>query len=256
MFPILLEVGSLHLFSYGTAIVLAALVVGALAWLRRPLGLFSLDQYLTICLLTTIGAAFGARLSFAVTNGRGGIDAFLTTLRLWEKGGLSSFGAPVVALPLLLLYCRHEGLDAAAVVDHLIVFAVLGAAFQRTFGCYLAGCCRGRPTDLPWAVTFPDSGPSVHPTQLYLGVSLFLLFIWLERWRPSRPGLRTLAALGLYALINLAVNFLRSDVGPALLPGLAWAQLLYATVATSCAAGYLSLRGLDFGSQTSDSSSS
>ncbi len=254
MLPVLFEIGSFRLFSYGTAIASAALIGGILAWRRRPPGLFTLDQYLTICLLTTIGAALGARLSFALTDGPGLLDACFDALRLWEKSGLSSFGVPLLVLPLLLLYCWSQRLDTAAVVDHLTVFAVLGAALQRAFGCFLAGCCHGRPTELPWAVTFAGGGPPVHPTQLYLGLGLFLLFVWLARWCPPRRGLRTLAALGFYALINLAVSFLRSDAGPVLLPGVALSPFLYATVAASCAAGYLGkLRDVRLGTSIASS---
>src|SRR2546429_7300938 len=56
---------------------------------------------------------------------------------------------------------------------------VLALAIGR-LGCFLAGCCYGRPSELPWAVVFPELGPPArHPLQLYsaacdLGLVLLL----------------------------------------------------------------------------------
>lgn len=48
------------------------------------------------------------------------------------------------------------------------VLPVASAIAIGRLGCFYAGCCFGTPTELPWAVTFPqiDLQPR-HPTQLY-----------------------------------------------------------------------------------------
>ncbi len=235
MFPILFESHGIHLYSYGTAILAGAIFGGFLAWYLRPRNLFTLDQFLSICLVTTIGSALGARLAYLFQRGELDADAALATLRFWEKGGLASVGVAVVVAPLLLAYCRWQRLPAVEILDYLLPFTVFGAAFQRTFGCFLAGCCAGKPTAAPWGVTLPGAVHPVHPTQLYLGIGLFALFAFLVSWRPAHPGLKSLATLGLYAVVNLVVNVYRADVGPR-------AQLLYAAVALLCGLGFLALR--------------
>ncbi len=106
-------------------------------------------------------------------------------------------------------FMRREGQSVWPVADALIPSLALGQFFGR-LGCYAAGCCWGRPTDLSWAVQFPptsmarkqhfDDGlldaalkaaenpslvPSVpiHPVQLYDalgGLLLFGLLVWLR----------------------------------------------------------------------------
>jgi phosphatidylglycerol:prolipoprotein diacylglycerol transferase len=51
-------------------------------------------------------------------------------------------------------------------------------------GCFLEGCCYGRPSSLPWAVVFPGATEAVHPLQLYfaaVGLLMFLGLAWYQR---------------------------------------------------------------------------
>jgi len=88
----------------------------------------------------------------------------------------------------------------------------LGLAFGRV-GCFLNGCCYGKPTTLPWGITFPTVAPLVarHPTQLYelvLDLGLFA-FLWWKRDSFSRDGTAFwLFALG-YGSIRFFMEFLR-----------------------------------------------
>ena len=64
-------------------------------------------------------------------------------------------------------------------------------------GAFLAGCCYGRPTDLPWGVIVPELGPPArHPLQLYAAAFDLLLATMVARaGRP--PGTRAArAAIG------------------------------------------------------------
>src|SRR5436190_1980147 len=73
----------------------------------------------------------------------------------------------------------------------------LGTMFGRV-GCFLNGCCYGRPTSLPWGVTFPPDSfaglefgnAKVHPSQLYFAAAGLLLFAvcWFLRTRIRVPG--------------------------------------------------------------------
>jgi phosphatidylglycerol:prolipoprotein diacylglycerol transferase len=98
----------------------------------------------------------------------------------------------------------------------------------------MAGCCYGRPTELPWGVTFthPESlgplGVKVHPTQLYesllvLGVLAVLYHL---RTRKRFDG----QLLGTYFLLaglaRFVVEFFRGDPrGPAVVAGMPVTQL-------------------------------
>ena len=73
----------------------------------------------------------------------------------------------------------------------------------------------GRPSDLPWAVAFPEGLPPttipVHPTQLYEAAALIPIAWLLLRWR--REGWPDRAVLGGYfamaGTLRFAIEFLR-----------------------------------------------
>jgi phosphatidylglycerol:prolipoprotein diacylglycerol transferase len=88
----------------------------------------------------------------------------------------------------------------------------------------LAGCCFGRPTDVPWAITFTDpvaantSGTQLdtplHPTQLYdAGAEAIILFILLWTERKGRPfaGRTFWLYMLLYAISRYIIEFYRND---------------------------------------------
>jgi phosphatidylglycerol:prolipoprotein diacylglycerol transferase len=84
----------------------------------------------------------------------------------------------------------------------------IGHAIGRV-GCFLVGDDYGRPSDLPWAVAFPDGRPPtdvpVHPTQLYESVALVVTAWLLLRWRRGEVADR--AVLGRYFILAGSVRF-------------------------------------------------
>jgi phosphatidylglycerol:prolipoprotein diacylglycerol transferase len=98
----------------------------------------------------------------------------------------------------------------------------VGHALGR-IGCFLVGDDYGRPSDLPWAVAFPEGLPPtdrpVHPTQLYEAAALvpmaWLLLRWRRRERPDRMILG--AYLVMTGALRFAIEFIRVNervVGP------------------------------------------
>ena len=239
MRPVLLELFGRPVPSYAAATFLATAVCLTLAARLRPRRLLSFGNVVDVHLLAAVGALVGGRLAFRVLHGDpdgGGLGALL---RLWEPGAMSSLGIPVVVVPSLLLYCRVKRLSTAAVLDYLVPFAVLAAAVQRGFGCFLAGCCAGRPTASWFGVIFPgrEHLGAVHPTQLYLALCLLVLFATLLRWRSPAPGVKTCFATAAYAVINAAVAPLRSATVAGRWPGLPAPVWIYLAVAVVSVVG-------------------
>src|SRR4030095_12183063 len=92
------------------------------------------------------------------------------------------------------------------------------------FGCFFAGCCYGRPTTVPWAVTFTDPfaaanvgtplNQPLHPTQVYeAGAELLILVLLLATERKGRtfPGRTFWGYMFLYALSRFIIEFYRGD---------------------------------------------
>ena len=99
----------------------------------------------------------------------------------------------------------------------------LGHVIGR-LGCLMAGCCYGRPTSVPWAVTFTDPfaqanvgtplGVPLHPTQLYeAGAELLILGVLLawERRGHGFPGRTFWTYMLLYGVSRFAIEFYRGD---------------------------------------------
>ena len=98
----------------------------------------------------------------------------------------------------------------------------LGQAIGRV-GCFMAGDDYGRPTHVPWAVTFSDPdaariggaplGVPLHPVQLYQSIVCLVLFVVLVRLsrRKRFEGEVILAYTWLYAMARFVLEFFRGD---------------------------------------------
>jgi phosphatidylglycerol:prolipoprotein diacylglycerol transferase len=107
-------------------------------------------------------------------------------------------------------------------LDIVAVGGALGQIFGR-IGCFMAGCCYGKITDLPWAVQFrhlgdrvhPFAGHYVHPAQLYHAFLNLLNFIFLYFCYRKRKFQGQIFSLYLinYGLIRIVVEMFRNDGG-------------------------------------------
>jgi phosphatidylglycerol:prolipoprotein diacylglycerol transferase len=137
-------------------------------------------------------------------------------------GGL--FGALLVAI----VYAHFNRMPALGLVDSYAAGLPLGHAIGR-LGCFAAGCCYGKPTWLPWAVTFTNPRAAelvgtplnvpLHPTQLYESGAEFLNFlflIWLARRQRFRGEIFATFIM-LYGFERGMIEFVRGDPGRTLL---------------------------------------
>ena len=131
---------------------------------------------------------------------------------------------------------RRQKLPLLKTSDFLIVAVPLGHALGRV-GCFLAGCCYGKPTTLPWGVRFTNPhtlvppelmGVPLHPTQLYeaaLNFALFLLLHYASK-KPHKDGKILVEYVLCYAVMRFALEFLRGDFRGGFLLGLSPSQVI------------------------------
>jgi phosphatidylglycerol:prolipoprotein diacylglycerol transferase len=89
--------------------------------------------------------------------------------------GFVYYGGIMLAIPVAALLVRRWQLPPLKVLDAGAPALALGTAIGR-LGCFLNGCCFGRPTQGPFGVVFPEgsqagnlfTGTAIHPTQLYI----------------------------------------------------------------------------------------
>jgi len=104
-------------------------------------------------LYSLIAGVGGARLFYVVHYWDQFQNDLPSIFAIWN-GGLELLGGVICAILVIVFYLRHHKLPIRQYLDILAIGLMAGLIFGRV-GCFFNGCCYGKPTDLPWAVTFP-----------------------------------------------------------------------------------------------------
>lgn len=140
-----------------------------------------------------------------------------------QAGGVFS-GGLVAAVAASVWYIRRHHMPVLRTCDAFAPGLALGHAIGR-LGCFAAGCCYGRKTDLPWGVVFTNPlaqqitgtplDVKIHPTQLYESIveliNFFLLY-WLFRNRRFN-GQIIATYMFVYGMARYFLEFVRGDEG-------------------------------------------
>ena len=249
MHPFLFQVGHFRFPAYGFFSLLAlALCIVLIRRYARVEGLDPAKTTEAIVLTIAVGY-FGARafeVALAWRKYAANPKLVLHTSGVFLAGVIAAivFGA---------FWLRRVGLPWLKGLD---IFAMTAAAVEAVgrVGCFCSGCCWGTPTDLPWAVTFPDLArrlhaglPAVplHPTQLYMSlVGWTLLAILAILYRRKRfDGQIITSFVVLYGIARFFAEFVRGDAERGFLFGgrLSTSQFLSLVLGVAAAAGFVHL---------------
>ena len=223
VFTVDLGVASFSLRWYALAYI-AGLVLGwriVVMLVRRP-GLWGgtapmrPDQPEDLLTWMVLGVVLGGRLGFVLFYQPGYYLANpLEALAIW-RGGMSFHGGFLGVVLAVLLWSRAQGAPALSVGDAVAAATPPGILFGRLAN-FVNGELWGRPTDVPWAMVFPDpraGGVPRHPSQLYEaaleGLLLGLAMLWLVRrgWL-RRPGALVGVFLAGYGAGRFLAEFFR-----------------------------------------------
>ncbi len=155
MHPKLFEIPIIHwpVGTYGPMLVIGFLA--AISLIRHlSKNITTYPQHITnAALYSLIGGVVGARAFYVIHYFEKYQNNLIDILRIWH-GGLELLGGVIVAVTVILIYMLYHKLPIRHYLDILAIGLMLALAFGR-IGCFLNGCCFGKPTDLPWAVSFP-----------------------------------------------------------------------------------------------------
>jgi phosphatidylglycerol:prolipoprotein diacylglycerol transferase len=222
MYPKLLELGPITLFTYGVLLAAAYLAGLKLAMVRAKARGLDSARVLDLGIYIIISALVGAKLLLLLTDFGSYVSNPAELLTLARVGGVF-YGGLILAVIVALWYIRRIGLPLWTTCDVFAPGIALGHVIGR-LGCLFAGCCYGKPTDVPWAITFtspfayentgtPLNVP-LHPTQLYeAGAEAIILAILLLTERRGRPfpGRTFWLYMLLYAVSRFVIEIYRGD---------------------------------------------
>ncbi len=222
MFPKLFQWGDFFIPTYGVLLAIAFLTALWLAGrLGRSVGL-SADRVMDIGLIAALSGIAGAKLAMFLFDWDyySAHPSQIFSLGTLQAAGVFQ-GGLILALIVTIWYMRRKRMPVLQTMDVFAPSIALGHAIGRV-GCFVAGCCWGAPTHLPWAVTFtnPESHERfgtpinipLHPSQLYeSGAELIIMAIllWLFK-RPHRDGSIVAWYLVLYSVVRFLVEFVRN----------------------------------------------
>lgn len=216
MRPVLIKFDGFGIPSYGTMLVISFIV--ALFLVKRSAKKYAISPIIieNLAFWIMVGVIIGGRILYVLFHLKEFSD-FVSIFEIWN-GGMMFFGGFIGAFLAGLLYVRKEGLDVLLLADIVSPAIALGEFFTR-IGCFLNGCCFGRPTSLPWGVRFPPNSFAdiagldcpLHPTQLYSSLFGLLLFLFLQQMlnRGYRRGRVFSLFLIFYGGFRFGIDFIR-----------------------------------------------
>jgi len=247
MYPELFRIGNFPINTYGVllavGLILALLVA---AYLAKRDGLPK-ERIYDLGLWTIIGGLLGSKILMFFTEDN--VNIF--SLDFLRSGGVF-YGGFIGGFFTLFFLIRYYKLSFWKVADAFAPGVALGQFFGRQ-GCFSAGCCWGKATDLPWGVHFTQLGHEntgvpiygadgsaihLHPTQLYESIAMLIVFgllVWLHRHKKF-DGQVLIAYAIIYSIVRFTIEFFRDDprgdlFGLTTATGLSTSQILSLIVA-------------------------
>ncbi len=217
--PVAIHLGPLAIRWYGLMYLIAFALFFVLGRyrLRQPLfvgqtGMTARDLE-DLLFYGALGVVLGGRLGYVLFYKPGYyLEHPLEVFAVWQ-GGMAFHGGLLGVIAATLIYCRRRSLEFWRVIDFVAPLVPIGLAAGR-LGNFINGELWGRPTDVAWAVVFPQAGDALgrHPSQLYQfageGLLLFII-LWRYSAVPRRPGQVAGMFLIGYGVLRFVAEFAR-----------------------------------------------
>jgi phosphatidylglycerol:prolipoprotein diacylglycerol transferase len=219
--PILISIGPFAVRWYALAYIVGiiagwfyarAIIVSQRLWNGpAPFTVLDFDDFI---IWITFGIILGGRTGYVLFYNLPFFVAHpIEIVQLWN-GGMSFHGGVIGCAVTIVLFALRRRIPILSLADVTTAAAPIGLFLGRLAN-FINSELWGRPTDVPWAMVFPNGGPIPrHPSQLYEaaleGVVLFIVLGFLVRAGAlKRPGVVTGAfALG-YGVARITCELFR-----------------------------------------------
>jgi phosphatidylglycerol:prolipoprotein diacylglycerol transferase len=232
--PVLIHVGPLAIRWYALAYIVGiiagwyyarAIIASERLWGGpAPMTVIDFDDFIV---WITLGIILGGRTGYVLFyNLPYFLDRPLQIFELWS-GGMSFHGGVLGCCVAIVLFALYRHIPVLSLGDVTAAVAPIGLFLGRLAN-FVNGELWGRPTDVPWAMIFPNGGPVPrHPSQLYEatleGIVLFgVLGLMVRTGWLKRPGVIVGSfAIG-YSIARITCEFFRE---PDVQLGYLWGSL-------------------------------
>ncbi len=227
MYPELIRIGSFPIHTYGVLLAIGILLALFIASRLASRDGLPREKIYDLGLWTVIGGLIGSKILMVFVDENFYYDlSSIFSLDFLRSGGVY-YGGFIGGVLTLVFLIRLYKLPFWKVADAFAPAVALGQAIGRQ-GCFAAGCCWGKPTNLPWGVHFSEKGHQytgvpiygpdgsslyLHPTQLYESFTMLLvfLFLFLLHRRKKFDGQILIAYTIIYPLVRFTIEFFRDD---------------------------------------------
>src|ERR671912_1852068 len=241
MYPELFRIGNFPINTYGVFLAIAFLAAILITVKLAERDGLPRQKIYDLSLWMLLAGLVGSKILMLFTEPEYRQNLWqLLSLDFLRSGGVF-YGGLLGAVIVGYLLMRYYKLPWWKTADSFAPGIAIGNFFGRQ-GCFAAGCCWGKPTNLPWGVKFTELGHEItgvpidthlHPTQLYESFAMLLVFLfllWLHK-RKRFSGQVILAYALLYSIIRFLIEFVRGDprgdiLGLTTLTGLSTSQML------------------------------
>ena len=220
MHPELLHIGSFILPTYGLAFFVSLSMGMLLSYRRSRIEGINENHFFIALFLAFFGIIIMSKVFHIAITWGWYVDNPKRLLDL--SRGHAFYGGFIGGITFPLVYLWKVKEPYLPIVDTWMTYTGPGLALHRAIGCMGAGCCYGKPTDMPWGILFPIGvGASkrygavyVHPTQLYealLGMIIFGCLLYWRKYQQKVSGELLALFIAVYSAGRFIIEFFRGD---------------------------------------------
>lgn len=216
MYPILLTIGPIKIYSFGLFLTLGIIIGSFVVWREGRNAKLDEQRLVDFLLVELFLGLLGARIYYLILHFSDFGLAPFKWLLFFHFPGLSFIGAIFGGLIGALIFVRRQGWSFWQLGDFLVLGLSLGEAIGR-IGAFLGGSAYGAITNLPLGVPMIGLLGKRHPTQIYELIVAFFTFLlllklekkWQERELPT--GLNFLFYFLIFGVTRFFLEILRGD---------------------------------------------
>ena len=228
MHPTLFTIGDISVSSFSVMVLVAFLVAYFVSESEFKRKGYDTNLADLLLIASVIGGLGGAKILFLFQQAT--LSDLLAHPTRYMASGFTFLGGLIGAIILGWFVTQMKRVSFLSIMDIVTPPLILAYAVGR-IGCLLVGDDYGIPSNLPWAISFPNGSPpttlTVHPTQLYDTLSMLIVFVilWRIRKRDLPLGWMTSVGFIIFGVQRFFMEFLRST-SPSFIPGVSQAQII------------------------------